>query len=408
MLAQGRAADDELMAIPPLSPSLPAPPPAQAVAARELTALLEGHPSFSYIRLGDGEVQWMQLAQAGRSSHRYQYADSADHSIERVRGVTGMEPRHLPRFRQALHQANYLDFCDSIPAVREYLSREPVERRADGFRNPSSAASNLIFAWTAAEMGGWLQRHRCLFAGAEAALLEALWHDSAYRGCAARVVPPPATAAFHQIRENGRRYSENLELIKADLITALETSGADTLFLSLGTGAKILCAELAAERGIRAIDFGSMMRALTYAGSSGYQAHRDMHHPFFFHVPFATHMRGLQQAFPGLPPAELAGKAYAQLALELHPHQPFQFNTSEGVDGGRLDLSPANRARFRSAWSEYRRSFWPAWRDVPAIVALDREFRHWLRKNGVGWQGALFRRLVATKHRLQQCRLLRK
>ncbi len=388
-------------------PSPLQPPAPQASAAGALTGLLEKHAAFSYIRLGDGEVQWMQLAAAGKDSHRYQYADAADHSIERVRGVTGMEPRHLPRFVQALHDANYLDFCDSIPAVRNYLARAPIARRRDGHRNPSTSASNLVFAWTAQELGEWLKNHRCLFAGAEAGLLAALWDDPDFRRGAAEVLPTDARASFHQVRDNGRRYSENLELIKADLVAAIAASGADTLFLSLGTGAKILCTELAAERGIRALDFGSMLRALTYAGSSGYQAHRDMHHPFFFHVPFATHMRAVERAFPTLAPAELAGKACAQLALELHPHRPFEFNTSDGVDGGRLDLSAENLARFRDAWTAYRRHFWPRWRSVPAVAALDREFRQWLRKHGVGWQGSIFRLLVAAKRRLRQWRILR-
>jgi hypothetical protein len=386
---------------------VPAPPPAQAAAARELTALLEAHPAFSYVRLGDGEVQWMQLAAAGRTSHRYQYDDASKHSIEHVRGVTGMEARHLPRFERALHEASYVDFCDSIPAVRAYLAQAPIARRADGWRNPAAEASNLVFAWTAQELGSYLARHRCLIAGAEAALLGALWQDTAYRHAAAAVLPHGISAEFHQIRENGRRYSENLDLIKQDLVAALAATGADTLLLSLGTGAKILCPELAAECGIRAIDFGSMQRGLAYAGSSGYQAHRDMHHPFFFHVPFATHVRALEQAFPRLSPPELAGKAYAQLALELHPHQPYRFNTSDGVAGGQLDLSPENLGRFRAAWSEYRRTWWPRWRSDPTVQALDREFRRWLDKHGIGWHGRVFQGLAAGKRMLRRLGLVR-
>jgi hypothetical protein len=378
------------------------PPPAQAEAARELTRLLETHAAFSYVRLGDGEVQWMQLARAGRASHRYQYADASDHSIERVRGVTGMEPRHLARFERAMHEADYVDFCDSIPAVRSYLAENPLARRPDGRRNPSPAASNLIFAWTQLELGRYLTRHRCLFAGAEAALLSELWGDPTYRACAASAIPRDATATFHQVRDNGRRYSENLDLIKADLVATIRAQRIDTLFLSLGTGAKILCQELAAEERIRAIDFGSMMRGLTFAGSSGYQAHRDMHHPYFFRVPFAVHVRALERAFPALGLTELAGKAYAQLALELHPHRRYRFNTSDGVAGGHLDLSPENLAAFRTAWQSYRDAWWPRWRADAAVAALDRDFRHWLRKHGIGWSGFWYRRLVAGKGLLRR------
>lgn len=383
------------------------PPPAQADAARELTRLLESHAAFSYIRLGDGEVQWLQLAGRGEKSHRYEHRDSSDSSIERVRGVAGLETHFLPRFQRALHDASYVDFCDSIPAVREHLARAPVPRRSDGFRNPSAAASNLVFAWTYSELGRYLQRHRCLFAGAEAALLAALWLDPEYQTAAADVIPAGTSPSFHQVRENGRRYSENLDLIKADLTAAIRETRADTLFLSLGTGAKILCVELAAELGIRAVDFGSMMRALTYAGSSGYQAHRDMHHPFFFRVPLTLHLRALRAAFPSQPPTEFCGKAYAQLALELHPHRPFAFNTSDGVEGGRLDLGAENLAHFRASWSSWRREFWPQYRHLPEVIALDREFRHWLRKHGVGWEGRAFRLLAAAKAKLRGLGLVR-
>ena len=389
------------------SPAFFAPPAEQAAAARELTTLLDSHPAFSYIRLSDGEVQWMQLTAEGRQSPRYQYTDSDNPSIEYVRCVTGMEPHHLSRFLKALHDADYLDYCDSTPAVRAFLASNQVARRPNGWRNPSPAASNIIFAWTYMELGSYLQRHRCLFAGAEAALLEALWGDPEYRQCARTVLPKDATARFHQVRENGRHYSENLDLIKQDLIAALSATGADTLFLSLATGAKILCQELARERGIRAVDFGSMMRALSYAGSSGYQAHRGTHVPFFFHVPFLVHMRAVERAFAALPPAELAGKAYAQLAIELHPHVPFAFNTSDGIKGGGLDLSAENRRHFHAAQRDFRRKLWPRWRRNPEIRLLDRQFRHWLSKHGIGVQGFLLQQAVAAKRLLRKLLLIK-
>jgi cytidylate kinase len=45
--------------------------------------------------------------------------------------------------------------------------------------------------------------------------------------------------------------------------------GVDTVFLSLGGAAKILCFELAKELDVRMFDFGAMLRALTFSGSPG-------------------------------------------------------------------------------------------------------------------------------------------
>ena len=49
---------------------------------------------------------------------------------------------------------------------------------------------------------------------------------------------------------------------------------------------------------MRVVDFGSMVRALTYAGSPGYQAGREMHNPFFFRVPMDVFMPALERAHP--------------------------------------------------------------------------------------------------------------
>lgn len=365
-------------------------------AARELTQLLELHSSFSFIRLGDGEVLFLRQLQEGEKSQLYQYLDGPA-SIEFTRAAAGLEPVHAPRFQAALDGATFLDYCDSIPFVFEQLPKLNIQRSPALFRNQSPATSNIIFEWTYYELKDYLEQHRCLIAGAEASLLRELWQSPAYRDAAGQVLPHAAELAFHQLRDNGRHYSQNLDLIKADLRRELQRHGCDTLFLSLATGAKILCYELAQELGVRAIDFGSMARALCYAGSSGYQACRDMHNPFLFRVPFSVFMPALERARPEMSIAELAARAQAQLALEIHRHARFTFNVSDGADGGVTELTPENLAHFNRGFRDYRQLYGRRIRRDPEARRLDREFRLWYLKKEPGIAGRTFRALVQLK-----------
>src|SRR5262249_16164939 len=148
--------------------------------------------------------------------------------------------------------------------------------------------------WTQFELKNYLTRHRCLIASAESAMLRALCSDSQYRALAREHLPENSKLFFHQIREDGRRYSETLYLIRQDLIHDIQKLGVDSLILSLGSGAKIHCSDLAPQLGIRAVDFGCMPRALTYSGSPGYNTHRDYHNPFLFRVPFPGFMNAFE------------------------------------------------------------------------------------------------------------------
>src|SRR5262245_20493099 len=117
-------------------------------AAAELTDLLERHRTFSFIRLGDGEVKWLREMQAGEGGSGYRYASELALSVEVARTVNGMEPRHYPRFLAALEHATYLDKCDSIPRVRHHLRALGLPRAPGLFENATPDTSNIIFEWT--------------------------------------------------------------------------------------------------------------------------------------------------------------------------------------------------------------------------------------------------------------------
>ena len=371
--------------------------PQRREAAERLTGLLEASESFSFVRLGDGEIQCVLAVRDKMSPPRYRPTGSAPASVEAPFSVSGIEARHVPRLLFAYEHCTYLDYCDSIPAVWSNLPKLGLVREVGLLRNESPETSNIIFEWTWSELKTYLGRHRCLMAGAESALLSQLCKDSSYREVANPVLPFDNLPLFHQIRENGRRFSENLESIKDDLRQDIQKHGIDTLFLSLASGAKILCYELANELGIRCIDFGSMPRALTYSGSPGYHTHRNFHNPFLFRVPIGCYMSALERAHPELTIAELISKAQAQVLMELYDLQLFRFNNSENVAGTDIVRTSNAFRRFRTAQEWYFDFYRARGKSNSEARNLHHEFICWRRKKGIGLDGKVFRTLVRCK-----------
>ena len=91
-------------------------------------------------------------------------------------------------------------------------------------------------------------------------------------------------------------------------------------------------------------------------------------------------MPALERARPEMGIAELAARAQAQLALEIHRHARFTFNVSDGADGGVTELTPENLAHFNRGFRDYRRLYGRRIRRDPEARRLDREFRLWYLK----------------------------
>ena len=169
----------------------------------------------------------------------------------------------------------------------------------------------LVLTWLELEFKNYCRSRRVGIAGAEARLLELLTGEPKWRTAAEPWWPNQDEVFFHQVRDNGRRLDQNLDLIKEDLGEFIERNRLDTLLLSLGGGAKILCFELSRELNVCAMDFGAMIRGLTYSGSDGNRGSRSPHSPFLFRVPFHVFMDALEKAFPRLTDEELLAKAHA-------------------------------------------------------------------------------------------------
>src|SRR5438045_2046803 len=135
--------------------------------AKELTQLLEENTSFSFLRLGDGEIQYMLAVLSGKNSPRYREYEDKGASVERVFSVSGMEARHFQRFMESLRGCTFMDWCNYLPTHQVYLDKLPINRDPSKLSNRSLETSNIIFEFTHYELKGYLTRHRCLFAGAE-------------------------------------------------------------------------------------------------------------------------------------------------------------------------------------------------------------------------------------------------
>ena len=367
-------------------------------SAAYLTRLLESHASFSFLRLGDGELQLMLNAQ-GQSEKRDK--PRLRPSCELAYGDTGLTLANCERLATSYERCSFVDLYGDLPYNKAHLDRL-AWRRAHNQIDVSSGTTGLLFEWMKNEFRSYIRRHSCIICGAEAALLEQLVRDPEYRRLASRFWPEGAQVVFLQPRNNGANLSRDIDQIKSDIKETLELNRADTVFLSLGGAAKILAFEIARESGVRALDFGSVLRALTFSGSDGHATWRASHHVHLVRVPFATYMRALQNAHPDFGPEWLVAKAHAQLCLELQTIRPFQSVTSDVSDSSLFDPSKENVKRFKEGLSCYRKIILPQVRADPAAMGLVKEFRYWRLKKGLCWDGRLFRLGVRLKSSMRR------
>ncbi len=330
---------------------------ARRAEAARLTSLLEAHPGFSYLRFGDGELAWALLAQEDNLDQwrKFSYAEDPK-ALRQAYCVAGLRPDQFGRMMQSFSACGYLDKYDRQDYCRENLPKLRDLKRADAAEgNPTAQVSMIFYEWVAYEMPAYVTRHKCLFVGAEAPLLAELWEQPGYRKAAERFFPPGSEPVFIGVREGGRNYAENLDLILADIRRQAQEHGAHTVFIALATGAKIICQELAAQTGLRTFDFGSMLRALTYSGTPGHQAHPSSHCPYFFTVPLADYMQAWERTAPQASALERVRKMHGQLGFDLLSKVPMGSFATDWATPGSLDLSAENLRLFKVDFSEYKR-----------------------------------------------------
>ncbi len=351
---------------------------ARLAQAKLLSQLLRRRRPFCFLRMGDMELAYL-LAQ---QEQRLEGIDFRDGPTSGTQAFTnpGLSADHAERLRTAYEEADYVDFHEGNWPNEHLLSKLTLKRAPESHRNATKETSLVFLTWTESEFKQYCSDRRIGFAGAEARLLELLSQTPAFAQAAAAYWPESAEVFYHQVRNDGRDLDANLDMVKQDLRQFVKAHEIDTLFLSLGGGAKILGYELSRELGICCFDFGAMIRALTYSGCDGNRMTRSPHSPFLFRIPFGIYMDALEKAMPNLAPAELLAKAHGQLLLELIRKEIGWTSVS-----WEFDFNEKNVSAFRNAFQEYRKRYRKLFRSSPAIPLIFGD------KNGAGRLSSLLR-----------------
>lgn len=314
--------------------------------ARRLSRLMTEQRSFCFLRIGDMDLCYLLAVQDGKPIEFNNNGSIMGGTL--ADGNPGISQQYADRLQNALIYGDYVDFHERLYPMEYWLPRLQLPRPEYLYRNPDWETSYLSLTWLEFEFKNYCKGRRVGIAGAEAKLLELLTKQPQWQEVAALYWPYHDKVYFHQIREDGKNLDKNLDLIKEDLAHFIQQNQLDTLLLSLGGGAKILCYELSREYNICAFDFGAMLRALTYSACDGNRAARSTHSPFLFRVPFDVFMDALEKAFPNLKDEELLAKAHAQLILELQIKEIGWTHTA-----WEFDFSKENKCYFYKAYKSY-------------------------------------------------------
>jgi hypothetical protein len=345
---------------------------------------------FCFLRMGDMELVYL-LAQ------QYERLDEIEFGEGPMSGTQGyanpgLSAKHAERLRRAYKGADYVDFHEKNWPNEHLVARLALERASGSYRNPTKETSLLFLTWTETEFKNYCQNRKIGFAGAEARLLELLSKTAVFKDAAKDYWPDRAEVFYHQVRNDGRNLDLTLDLVKDDLRKFVITHTLDTLFLSLGGGAKILAYELSRELGICCFDFGAMIRAFTYSGCDGNRVARSPHSPFLFRIPFGVCMDVLEKAMPTLSPAEVLAKVHGQLLLEvLKKEVGWTFASCE------FDFSRRNVSAFRKAFKEYRQRYGKLFNSSSATKTERAGFLHFCGTHGLTLEGRVFLLLFRLK-----------
>jgi hypothetical protein len=351
--------------------------------AKLLSGLMRTRRPFCFLRMGDMELVYL-LSHQNQRMEKLEYDDGPLSGTQGC-GNPGLGPKHAERLWQAYQQADYVDFHEKNWPNEHLVPRLQLDRAAGLHRNPDKKTSLLFLTWTETEFKDYCQDRRVGFAGAEARLLELLSQTAEFKRAAAAYWPDRAKIFFHQARNDGRDLDANLDLVKEDLRRFVTEHQLDTLFISLGGGAKIICFELSRELGICCFDFGAMTRAFTYSGCDGNRVARSPHSPFLYRLPFDGYMDALEKAMPNLAPAELLAKAHGQLILEvMRKEVGWTFASWE------FDFSPENITRFRQAFRSYQTRYGRWFNVSPAAKTERAGFLHFCGTHGLTLEGRWF------------------
>lgn len=364
-------------------------------AVFQLTYYLETNQSFSFLRLGDREIRYLIQNQTN-TYDKHQDVLENKVSCEISKGSLGLQQKDYPRLLKSYEECHGLDLYAHQPYNEIWINKIKWRRNQDKWTLSKPDECGIINLWTLLEFKKYTSKHKSLIVGAEALLFKELSMEDEFRRIARNYLPDNNNLVFYEPPNRGRNISENYQKLRHDIKEIIKNEKCDTIFVSLGGVAKILCYEMAMESNIRAVDFGSMLRALTYSGSSGNSSNRASHNPFFFRIPLSLYIKCAKSAWPSLEISELLGKSHAQLCLELQRKKVAFSYTADANDPSVFDESKENMQSFAKSYKYYKKTIKPLAKNEGEYKIV-KEFKYWILKKGIGWDGKIFKTLVQLK-----------
>ncbi len=374
--------------------------------AARLSHLMEAQRPFSYVRLGDGEQRYLRQLANGITD-LYEASNSRENtSLDTHANMRsfGVRPEFYERLKRSFERASYLDLYDHYQGREHQLAGLKLDLPPAQTTNPIPETAQIFFDWTQQHFASFISGKRVLIASAESPLLERLYANSAYRTIAKSYWPAEGEVFFYRFPEDGFKFWENLDSIKAELAATIRRERIDALFVSVSWGAKILGVELAEEENIVTFDLGSLTCGLAYAATPGFSIQRRSHFPYFFRVPLDVYAAAMMEAYPYLSGDQMLRKIQAQLCLDLYEKKSGNSVGFMTAERSSFDPRPEDLAAFRESHNYYKHTLLPILRKEhgPISEALVRDFEQWRRVRGVGWDGKVFRAALAVKKSVSQ------
>jgi hypothetical protein len=351
--------------------------------AEHLTMLMLSERPFCFLRMGDMELVYLLSHQEGRTES-LEYGDGPLAGTQGF-GCPGLGSQYYERLRKAYEEADYVEYHEKNWPNEHLLPRLKLNRNPASEQNTGKETSLVFLTWAERELKRYCQGRRIGFVGAEARLLEFLSHSEEFKSVAKYYWPDTATIFFHQARNDGRNLDANLDIVKEDLRGFVLENQIDTLFISLGGGAKIIGYELSRELNICCFDFGAMTRAFTYSGCDGNRVARSPHNPFLFRLSFGVYMDAMEKAFPNLKPQELLAKTHGQIISEVVKKEVgWTFASSE------YDFNSENLKYFNTALALYQKRYRKLFDLSPETKRERAGFLHFCGTHRLSLEGRIF------------------
>lgn len=344
-------------------------------------SVLQKTENLSFLRMGDGELRFLLESQDGtRCDDNYAIASKPSLGSG-VKGAAANRASDYQRILEAYENCDYLDLHLHLPFIRDRLKLLKWNRREDGWQSKDASDSRILPRWFLTHFHNYVAEHKCLFCAGESPLQEALLQDPDYRQCAVKVWPENYQADFLPLPNFGRYLSRDYNDMRQSIASAIHRNDYDTVFIGASGLAKPLCVEIAKTYQVKALDLGSILRAMTYSATAGDATWPANHNPYYFSIPLSVYMKATRKAYPHLKPHELIAKANAQLCFDLiHGKSGATVRTSAS---DRFDTQEENQKVFKENYIYYLNELIPEFQGYDKVRTQVLDLHWWMKTKGL-------------------------